>query len=109
MLIVELAAHPEHPVLDTVVGAAAEQPCVAVELDICPTAPTTPKIENATAATTKTAVIFFIPGLPFLGFLGGSYISGETCMTKGFFSIGAPLCFLAGVLPSPGGFALPHP
>ena len=93
----------EHPVVGVV---AAEHPVVGVVVvivveldDICATAPTAPKIENATVATTKTAAIFltaiFLVAVPPF-FLGGASISGETCITNGIFSISAPHFFLGG-------------
>jgi hypothetical protein len=88
-----VAEHPEHVVVaeHPVVGVVvAEHPVVELD-DVCATAPTTPKIENATVNTTKTAAIFLIPVLRF--FLGGASISGETSITNGIFSIAAPCCF----------------
>jgi hypothetical protein len=86
----------EHPVVGVVV--AAEHPVggvVIVEFDdICATAPTTPKIENATIATTRTAPVFLISVLRF--FLGGASISGETSITNGIFFIALPPFFLGG-------------
>jgi len=91
---VVVAAHPvavvvaAHPVVGVVVAAhpvVAVVVAIVVELDdICATAPTTPKIENATVATTKTAAIFLIPVLRF--FLGGACISDETSITNDIFS-----------------------
>jgi hypothetical protein len=85
------AAHPEHPCGTAVVAVVVVD---AVELDVCATALTAPKIENATIATTKTAVIFRIFVLRF--FLGGASISGETSITNGILSISAPRFFLGG-------------
>ena len=107
--VVGVAEHPEHVVAaeHPVVGVvAAEHPVVGVVVvivveldDICATAPTAPKIENATAATTRTAAIFLTAVFPVAVppfFLGGASISGETSITNGIFSISAPPFFLGG-------------